>query len=267
MFLLLLVVVAGDCGPSYPVKKVDNGIRALEKLKTPGLGTMDLRRCMTLLPAGTGTESLTEAFKSQFNATLSNWAHSHDHRVDPKVPCYVMTLRDPAARFESGWRHPTRAPTTRKSLKTNDVNLFVETFRKNTKDQRLRHWYLDNVRYNKRHHQYGWFRFWTAQIDYLTGFLASRHRVAFICLESFADDFANLLSKQQHHHHGSSVVTVPHTHDRSGGTGDDRNLSTLSPENAIFLRSCLYPWDTRLHARVCGKRHHRWDESSSVVAQ
>mmetsp|Transcript_21061 Transcript_21061/g.67854 ORF Transcript_21061/g.67854 Transcript_21061/m.67854 type:complete len:288 (-) Transcript_21061:1510-2373(-) len=193
LVLLWALAMADECGDGrYPVSKVDSVLRGLAEKVVPLATGTDLRRCVTLLPAGTGTESLTEGLRRQFNETRRNWAHSHDHRVSTKDPCYVMTLRDPSKRFESGWRHPTRAPTTRRKMQGDDANAFVDRFRRGkSKGGLLRRWYLDNVRY-REHRGHGWFRFWTAQTDYLSGLTADQ-QIAFVCLENFAHDWANLI--------------------------------------------------------------------------
>mmetsp|Transcript_21062 Transcript_21062/g.67865 ORF Transcript_21062/g.67865 Transcript_21062/m.67865 type:complete len:277 (-) Transcript_21062:1542-2372(-) len=269
LVLLWALAMADECGDGrYPVSKVDSVLRGLAEKVVPLATGTDLRRCVTLLPAGTGTESLTEGLRRQFNETRRNWAHSHDHRVSTKDPCYVMTLRDPSKRFESGWRHPTRAPTTRRKMQGDDANAFVDRFRRGkSKGGLLRRWYLDNVRY-REHRGHGWFRFWTAQTDYLSGLTADQ-QIAFVCLENFAHDWANLIGNSGENggeKNGSArapLVVIPHSHARRAST-HDANRSTLSADNAAFVRNCLYPWDTRLHDRICKGGGFRGEETTTT---
>ena len=65
---------------------------------------------MNLAPAGTGSETLSAALHAADAKGL--WHHSHDvrpiHGIRKGKRCFIMTLRDPAARLASGWRFDIR---------------------------------------------------------------------------------------------------------------------------------------------------------------
>lgn len=68
------------------------------------------RNCTNLAPAGTGSTSLAFALARSGRKGRSFWHHNHDRRAasadfaQRHISCFIMTLRDPAARLASGFR-------------------------------------------------------------------------------------------------------------------------------------------------------------------
>ena len=73
-----------------------------------------LADCSNLAVAGTGSRSLTEAMKA---IGLSQAQHKHGARIasSARRKCYLLTLRDPAKRLESGFRYDLTHPETPRS--------------------------------------------------------------------------------------------------------------------------------------------------------
>ena len=74
----------------------------------------DLTACDNLAVGGTGSRSLTEALKT---VGVSHAHHRHPARIGfatsaTKRPCWVLTVRDPATRLESGFRYDLTHPST-----------------------------------------------------------------------------------------------------------------------------------------------------------
>mmetsp|Transcript_6480 Transcript_6480/g.15652 ORF Transcript_6480/g.15652 Transcript_6480/m.15652 type:complete len:331 (-) Transcript_6480:534-1526(-) len=94
-----------------------------KKRKTSAIsGSGQLPYCMPLFPAGTGSVALTEMLRRTWSCThwlcadqapLSRLHHDHTFRNNFSMPmwdaaspppCLFLTLRDPVARMQSGWR-------------------------------------------------------------------------------------------------------------------------------------------------------------------
>jgi hypothetical protein len=65
---------------------------------------LHLAECGNLAPAGTGTTSLWTALRNATGQHHFNGIHVNRIR-DSAKKCYIMTLRDPATRLESGFRY------------------------------------------------------------------------------------------------------------------------------------------------------------------
>ena len=258
------LTVAGEkCDPGKKLPVKDVTMEKFEKLaiaQTKVETTIaHIKKCLTLLPAGTGTMTLTEALAVEFNASTHNWEHDHRHRPSKKVQCYVMTLRDPATRLESAWRHSLRRRTlTDLRLKIDDINTYVSYFRyaKGPAASLVRKHYMNQ--FDQWAH--GWGIFLAPQVSYLRG-LDPSHSVHFICLEHLDDDWRRFL-----HHAGRQTEnhpSLPHVHNRNRSATLSLG-STLSPVNRDFVRTCLYPWDLRLHHAACGSSSSSSSSSSFV---
>ena len=83
-------------------------------------GLEGVRTCTSLVPPGTGStatflglEEIWKALPERPAAASSPWHHEHSYRIDepqrpqqthlPAPDCFVLSVRDPAARFQSLW--------------------------------------------------------------------------------------------------------------------------------------------------------------------
>lgn len=248
------------CPPGFPLDPKALGFRNAtqeELLRGSRLerSRHDLRECVNLIPAGTGTQSLVDLLQ---RATNTTWFHDHDLRVEnhASVPCFVMTIRDPVARLESGflwdvmmagemskifnrgqkgsvahlrdWLAALRDPGSRAYPSV------MRNYFSSVSSPTAQVWQLGVG-------QTGGSNFLVSQVDPLRFWSPERHELHFVCTERFDEDFAALL-KRFGLPSGAGMV---HRNRR-------RPAGRLSPEDAAFVRECLYPWDADLHRKVCG---------------
>eukprot|EP00310_Coccolithus_braarudii_P018083 CAMPEP_0183337804 /NCGR_PEP_ID=MMETSP0164_2-20130417/5323_1 /TAXON_ID=221442 /ORGANISM="Coccolithus pelagicus ssp braarudi, Strain PLY182g" /LENGTH=335 /DNA_ID=CAMNT_0025507557 /DNA_START=13 /DNA_END=1020 /DNA_ORIENTATION=+ len=258
------------------------------------VGASQLDSCTNLAIAGTGSLSLLEALKSASPLHPSDkfrWHHMHDQRIGHVAPsatelprsgkkrgytCFIMSIRDPAARLESGFRwslqgvklvpfgHELDRSFSGEPYTLRSVSAFVRAFA-NASDvahHAVMRSYLSSVAHpytakTRRSYSLGvaWgSQFLVSQLDYLRGFDPSTMSLHILCAERFEADWQQLLRR-----FGLSEVPLPHANDRlarvhgkaaHNGTYEDQ--FSLIPKLARFVRNCLYPWDTHLHRALCG---------------
>lgn len=98
--------------------------------------------------------------------------------------------------------------------------------------------------------------FLVSQLDYLRGLdCGARHELHIVCTESFDFDWQQLLrtfglASGSAEGGAARSATAPTRHNWRSA---EKRAGALSEADAAFVRECLYPWDAKLHALVCGE--------------
>ena len=255
---------------------------SLDELKLPRLETgavrahgngiataTNLSECMNLAPAGTGSQSLSDALMTATGG--GHWHHDHFRRIETAsaieaARCFIVTIRDPAERLASGFRYLNRfwrGPTLVKTLAD-----FVAAARDpaHAAHAEVIRFYLESVAWPKpvsfRIESWdalttcsrpGPLRlgdlcfFLTSQLDFLRGFRPAIDELHAVCTEEFDADWDALM---QHF----ELPSLPVTHRHAWNGGKRRPLADVHADDAAFVRECLYPWDVKLHRDLCRER-------------
>ena len=270
---------------------------------------VDLRACGNLAPAGTGSSSLTR-YMREASPMTNRIHHFHYWRVSqPKCfdnphkhvcgagccighnfsmpvpeapvthqkPCYVMTLRDPATRFESVVRYAVQGG--RKHLmygRWGSASGFMRSIRNSSsKDHAEAVGIISNSavspRYSPKHNMiYGGVNGLTGQTDYLRMPDCLQQTLLFVCQERFSDDWKRLnaesisktadaseisLGDNRSDANNMSVLNAGLRSEHMTARGAER--TGLSEADRTFLRRCLYPVDDILHERFCRRLSKR----------
>ena len=197
--------------------------------------------------------------------------------------CFVMTVRDPADRLESGFR----AAFNDRAYRTlfgghRSLQSFVDALR-HREAHALRAF---NQSFASPAYRFedggsccdevdGGSNFLTAQVDYLSGIDGCRAGlpIHFLCTETLDADFARLKRRRSSSEvNGSNdaaaqsadpaIMRYHVRHDRFTGSeqGDERHrtrftsVTTLAPHDRRFIRDELYALDTILYDLVCSSR-------------
>ena len=259
-----------------------------------------LQECALLSPGATGSSSvlgkmihyMVYARKQNASAPWQQPIQCHSLRANGvlgpqgvlNAECFIMSVRDPAARFESGFRQDLLAPRggvghlrlASASRNTPTATDFIHALRNASHPGHVHvmAMYQTSVAFPTYMHvgkcRWGGSlpagnHFLTSQLDYLRSADCGHTRVHFLCTESLDDDWHALLrtadptdnyapdhSQQDASHNHSSVV---HARNRIHQIGSKLPLSQLGPEDARFVRECLYPWDYALHRDMCHSDH------------
>ena len=191
-----------------------------------------------------------------------------------EVASYVMTLRDPAARFESAVLTVLR--NVRKDAKAvagckicpdvhfpwKHAHAYVNDFRNASAPghRAAVTQYLKAVANPRFSHRIGTIfhggnNMLTAQADYLRGVDCAEVELHFVCQETLEADWATLLTKfglaDQRRRDASQHLLVSQQKRSSDAHPDDIARSRLSAEDRDFVRRCMYPWDDALHSLAC----------------
>ena len=211
------------------------------------------------------------------------------HRGTPS--CLVMTLREPSARFESGFRSSfgNAAKRRKQFAGHHSATAFVEALR--ARDPHTTR--IFNQSYAEPTYQFssggaccdeisnGGSNFLTSQVDYLRDVDCTRLPLFFVCTEYFDQDLRRLLARGST---GGSDVAKRRTwqlignrwryapmqlnfssHVRHARFGDGTaksvayhdmfvNSTSLTSTDRAYVREQLYPLDAKLHDLVCGTR-------------
>jgi len=89
-----------------------------------------------------------------------------------------------------------------------------------------------------------------SQVDWLRGLNCSRHTLHILCTERFDADWASLVRGD-----ASSAWRDVGNRSKKLASSTKLDASILSSANREFVRRCIFPLDTRLHAQVCSSRH------------
>ena len=141
------------------------------------------------------------------------------------------------------------------SREPRSITHFIEALRNTANPYHanvMRH-YLSSVAW-PAHFTVGVNVFLVSQLDYLRDLKPERHSLIVICTEHFDADRQRLGDRL-----GLSGTTSSR-HSNARASSVPKNLTIMSqlrPADAEFVRRCLYPWDTWLHAHICGARGHR----------
>ena len=185
-----------------------------------------------------------------------------------------MSLRDPAARFESavltvlrnrrrnptGVRHCTICPEY--YFIWNDALSYLRDFRNtsaagHSAAVRLYRRSVARPQFSQRIGTiYGGNNMMTAQVDYLRGVNCSHVELNFVCQETLATDWAALLKASNlttllSRQNASEAPVVSMEQRSSNAHADDIASSRLGPADRDFVRRCMYPWDDALHSMAC----------------
>ena len=246
-----------------------------DELALARLGThkANISRCVNLAPAGTGTGSLYEQLST--TAPGGPWHHMHENRIRDlqgrSRDCFILTVRDPAARLESAFRHElsNKRPVLGMSSlygqayrelsgrhedvlsrEPRSITHFIDALRDTTNPYHanVMRYYLSSVSW-PAHFNSGVNAFLISQLDYLRDLNPQKHSLIFICTEHFQTDWQRLADRVGF---PSTSSNVTHVSARASLVSRKfANMSKLRPEDADFVRRCLYPWDTWLHAHIC----------------
>ena len=186
---------------------------------------------------------------------------------------YVMTLRDPAARFESTvlavLRNRRNDPQAVERcticpdfyFRWHSAHSYLQDFRNASAPGHAAalEQYVKSVASPRFSHRigtiYGGNNMMTSQVDYLRGVNCSNVEVHFLCQETLEADWATLLTDFGLANHSQAarrrapLVSMAKRSD--GAHPDDIASSRLSAEDRAFVRHCMYPWDDMLHSLAC----------------
>ncbi len=292
---------------------------ALRECRRPKRPFRPLSSCLHLSNPATGSTSLSDAFRTEpslRNVTLGGRSgpsvlrsdlfrsqtgthgfdlmHSHAFGVAelqsylaykrlPAARCFVMSLRDPAARLMSGFRdsyvHAERMSVALGARKNRTASQLVERLRnlfdypQRPLPHEVAHRNASAVAYLYHHSAgqarwlYNWHypgpidgsMFLTSQLGYLRGVDCAADEVHFICQERFDEDWRALFAAKQPGHAGDAIAQPRqwHSHRRNDNASRSamqrfaQRRALLSDEEQAFVRRELYPWDTALHRAVC----------------
>ena len=248
-----------------------------------------LSDCANLAPAGTGTMTLYEQALSAAPAGRQ-WKHSHDRRIRSpgleNVSCFIITLRDPAARLESGFRYDTShwfSHELDRVFRQGEPVMpattdFVAAFRNGSTGDAwagVMRTFLGSASHplatvsgaEAGAQERAGSNFLMSQLDYFRDYHGPRaptktraQVMHVLCTERFDEEWSALLSRR----FGIKEAKAYHTNDRAAdpkgaaARGGVRNghyqappVTGLSDEDAGFVRKCMFPWDALLHARLC----------------
>ena len=228
----------------------------------------NLTQCMNLAPAGTGSQSLVNGLGA---LAPGRWHHDHFWRVAPEgngVHCFMMTLRDPAARLASGFRYLSQW----RAAAAPSVTSFVADLRNSSAPA-----HADAMRSYREAAAWPTRRvvraggvpvlvtcanpdgrglsdpllpalgelcfFMMPHVGYLRGF-DSHDALHVLCTETLDADWAALLRR-----FGYGARPLAHSHLRAAAV--ERREGELNGADAEFVRRCLFPWDAWLHRELC----------------
>ena len=195
---------------------------------------------------------------------------------------YVMTLRDPATRFESmvlmslrNWRLGAGSTTCSicpdYRFRWKSAAAYLNDFRNASAPQHRAAVveYRNSVANPHFSHRletiFGGNNFMTSQADYLRGINCSEVELHFVCQEAFDAGWAALQARFESPSlaaaqmrvstraaaSGSLNTTISAETRSSEAHADDLAASQLSSEDRDFVRNCMFPWDAALHALAC----------------
>lgn len=246
-----------------------------------------LKACTPLAVAGAGSLTLNLALEKAIGKIQP---HDHNLRMEGQhSSCYILTLRDPASRFESGWRSgqlhqdhgldsvdfgTVKGGTNPVRSMSDWVMIFQKASHPGFASAMRNYWtsVAHPISFTrglgiKALGRLGGSDFLVSQLDFFRGLNCSRMEVHVICLENFDQEWPLLLQR-----FGNNRTHAPHSNHRSNVSAwlsaprtsditklDDLTLhkiwdsynTKLSPDAADFLRNCLYPWDNILYNRIC----------------
>ena len=199
--------------------------------------------CEPLSPAGTGTQAVHYALNlsaTRLGVTLPRHVH---HTANWSASCFLMSLRDPAGRLESGMRYELLYPQyVRPRLKKfGSVTQLVRSLQNASRQAQKM---LDTSRRKVIPWDDGSF-FLTEQNFYLDR-LPPEANVLFVCEHNLRHDLQ--LAMQDAHWDDSLPAAFKR---RSSASAHQRTNSTLTPEDANYVRR-LFAKDTALVCKECG---------------
>ena len=284
---------------------------------------VQLKDCALLLPAGTATQSLYDFMKAAVGRDTNQHLVHHLHHVrmtsfpryrsqvlamqaarksrgspnrsttkyNPvhmfwaeEIPqCFVMSVRDPAARLASGLRFLQTGnglgtgvqawPARPQPWLFRDLTSFVAAFR----DQRhqghrfAQQLYWSSVSMNAQVKPTQWDQvvggnnFLASQLDYLRGWRercgTGSSELHFVCTERFAQDSRALLRRFSLQ---GKLMAPIHSNRRFSGNDTGRSGGSEAQQReraqqsiaelkaAEYVRQVMYPWDAELHRHLCG---------------
>jgi len=199
--------------------------------------------CEPLFPAGTGTQAVHYALNaSATELGLPLPVHKH-HTANWSAPCFLMPLRDPAGRLESGVRFELLHPTLSRPRLTRfrSAHALVNGLRR-ADPAATRLLALSRDKTNPGND--GSF-FLTNQSFYLAR-LPDAANVLFVCVTTLRRDLALVTRDPQWD------ADAPASFRRSAVASENVTLrSTLRPADAAYVRR-LFADDTALVCRACG---------------
>lgn len=214
--------------------------------------TMKIGGCANLAPAGTGTLALSATLKDLGNR---HWHHEHGATIADvrrgkrrgarvKAPeCFLVTLREPASRLESGYRHKQLQRPGK--AKTPPLDALLAEWRKRFDggDAHALPWqFLKNF-------------FWPQAGYVQAGAAACANRditIHVLCTERLRDDWAALATDR----FGLGGVTLKSEHLRSNATGPTavavRKSSTIrNATTRAWVNDGAFPTDHALWKAFC----------------
>ena len=243
-----------------------------------------ISECAQLVPAGTGTASLNAGLRltgrgaQRDSMSPLQLAHDHNKQI-PSVPnshCFIMTLRDPAERLMSGFRHggwpwpfwnfsifvgalrsgvksspPDPLELTQSSART----LFNTSVSRAMKGDKL--------------HPPRTSFFLIPQIAYLRGLNCSHAEMHVLCTCALKSEWAKLRAAFKDDGDANMPRCLPDENRRSrffngssachgAGCGKVTHMATTKPAEIVdpldvaFVREHLYPEDAMWHSAHCG---------------
>ena len=235
--------------------------------------------CVNLAPAGTASVSLHYSLihtSPEFHGWPRNHSqmlpgHAHSYDVSafrerarelrlPEPKCFIMTIREPVARWQSYLRESfdKRGRASRALAGNRTMDAFMDQLR--TPDSLVAHMYRQsafNGTYMDWHHQ-GWgpgnvgSHGLVSQALFLRGLDCSRAEVHFVCADNtdtFFEDWQALVKQFTPWTNGTVDKPARTNRRRSGYKG---TTTMHRPEDRDLFRNKLFAWDTSLHAMVCG---------------
>ena len=200
-------------------------------------------QCANLSPAGTGTTTITDAFLRSQNPFT---AHSHVRAISElarnAIRCFVITVRDPAARIHSGLTGPGEAMSHRFNI---TARALLRRLRNGTTPA--------NWATAWRWH-YGVGVYFRSQHENLEGLDCNEMELHVLCTCSMEGDWAALREKFGAQDWGSALPSLDGLHlNHRGGEKHNHGHATwsMTDADAAFARQTLYPDDWELYRTHC----------------
>ena len=242
----------------------DTRLRECVHLSNPGTGSLTLSTLVHDEPA------LRQYYESERGLDQKGVRHlpMHSHAFGPveyreimkelNLPppkCYIMTVRDPVIRLQSGFRDDVRMKgrlTRILGVPVRYANISMLVSRLRDKDDFLAEFYQSSAKAvyeNQYRNGYGPINgspFLIPQQRYLRGLDCLTEELRLLCTERLASDWDELL--QTFGELRNATAEAPHKNKRHLPA----QMTELSAEDAEFIRRDLFPFDDDLHRFACG---------------
>ena len=223
--------------------------------------------CANLAIAHTGSSTLTELLRPYSKLTHHLHQISASRLAERGARCFLATVRDPASRLRSAftfeathinWKHSMHLWSGTRHTRT--PSAFVQAMRNASDSSHESVWSIYNHS-NKTIDQLDWGKFGhdalrggnpglIPQVSYIAEAWKTGFPVQLLCTNKMTQDWLAWLSNSfsfDRQHNGTEIAEKVHKN-----SGKEISAFSLTSGDAEFIRSILFPEDTRLAQAICG---------------